>query len=103
MYVFNLAAFFSPGHPYIESTTVLSDITSSPPVTECRAFLLYCLPNALLGVLPDKYFARALLLSKAIRILVGDSVSLLAFDIAEELLHLFWKLTENYYGMYYYK
>ena len=25
MYVFNLAAIFLPGHPYIESTSVLSD------------------------------------------------------------------------------
>ena len=25
MYAFNLAAIFYPGHPYIESTTVLSD------------------------------------------------------------------------------
>ena len=25
MYAFNSAAIFSPGHPYIESTTVLSD------------------------------------------------------------------------------
>ena len=25
MYTFNTGAIFSPGHPYIESTTVLSD------------------------------------------------------------------------------
>ena len=25
MYAFNLAAIFYPGHPYIESTTILSD------------------------------------------------------------------------------
>ena len=28
MYAFNSAAIFSPGHPYIESTTVLSDSKS---------------------------------------------------------------------------
>ena len=27
MYAFNSGAIFSPGHPYIESTTVLSDTT----------------------------------------------------------------------------
>ena len=26
MYAFNSAAIFLPGHPYIESTTILSDI-----------------------------------------------------------------------------
>ena len=29
MYAFNSAAIFYPGHPYIESTTVLSDIIQS--------------------------------------------------------------------------
>ena len=29
MYAFNSAAIFSPGHPYIESTTVLSDTGSN--------------------------------------------------------------------------
>ena len=31
MYTFNSAAIFPPGHPYIGSTTVLSDISSKPP------------------------------------------------------------------------
>ena len=29
MYAFNSAAIFYPGHPYIESTTVLSDYTGA--------------------------------------------------------------------------
>ena len=29
MYAFNSAAIFLPGHPYIESTTVLSDTATS--------------------------------------------------------------------------
>ena len=29
MYAFNSAAIFLPGHPYIESTTVLSDISEN--------------------------------------------------------------------------
>ena len=33
MYAFNSAAIFSPGHPYIESTTVLSDIYNLYPQT----------------------------------------------------------------------
>ena len=33
MYAFNLAAIFYPGHPYIESTTVLSDTDIAPVQT----------------------------------------------------------------------
>ena len=33
MYAFNSAAIFSPGHPYIESTTVLSDVYSFYRIT----------------------------------------------------------------------
>ena len=32
MYAFNSAAIFLPGHPYIESTTVLSDKQTFPNV-----------------------------------------------------------------------
>lgn len=67
------------------------------PATECRTFLLYYLP-ILCGILPDKYLAHALLLSKAIRLLLGDQVSLADIDISENLLMLFWRLTEEYYG-----
>ena len=38
MYAFNLAAIFSPGHPYIESTTVLSDNY----VHLCRPYVRKC-------------------------------------------------------------
>ena len=40
MYAFNSAAIFFPGHPYIESTTVLSDTSSKKHfmknLKECR-------------------------------------------------------------------
>ena len=65
--------------------------------TECRTFLLYCVP-LLHGSLPDKFLAHALLLSKGIRILLGDQISHSEVDMAEHLLCLFWKLTEEYYG-----
>ena len=67
------------------------------PATECRTFLLYYLP-VLSGILPDRYLAHALLLSKALRLLLGDQVSLADIDISENLLMLFWRLTEEYYG-----
>ena len=36
MYAFNSAAIFLPGHPYIESTTVLSDYYKKGPTTISR-------------------------------------------------------------------
>ena len=39
MYAFNSAAIFYPGHPYIESTTVLSD-TSYPLSTRAGGYYL---------------------------------------------------------------
>ena len=71
---------------------------SSCTATECRTFLLYYLP-ILHGILPDKFLAHALLLSKAIRILLSDEISHGDIKIAENLLRLFWRLTENYYGL----
>lgn len=66
--------------------------------TECRTFLLYYLPAVLHGILPDKYLAHAVLLSKAIRILLGECISLRDVELAEQLLLCFWQLTEKYYG-----
>ena len=63
--------------------------------TECRTFLLYYIP-ILHGILPDK--AHALLLSKAMRLLLADEISHTDIEIAENLLLLFWRLTEKYYG-----
>ena len=65
--------------------------------TECRTFWLYYLP-LLCGILPDQYLAHALLLSKAMRLLLGDQVSHADIEIAENLLQLFWRLTEEFYG-----
>ena len=65
--------------------------------TECRTFILYYLP-ILHGILPDQYLAHALLLTKAMRILLQDEISYAEIEIAENLLRLFWRLTEDYYG-----
>ena len=68
--------------------------------TECRTVLLYYLP-ILRGILPDKFLAHALLLSKAIRILLSDSITATDLEGAEHLLVLFWRLLEQYYGNIY--
>ncbi len=52
---------------------------------------LYYVPSTLHGILPDKYLAHVLLLSKAMRLLLDDCINL------ANLLQLF-KLTESYYG-----
>ena len=67
--------------------------------TECRTFLLYCIP-ILHGILPDKYVAHCFLLSKAIRLLLSDMISPEDIELADTLLRLFWRLTEHYYGKY---
>lgn len=46
----------------------------------------------------DQYLAHALLLSKAMRIRLGDQLSHADIEIAENLLRLFWRLTEKFYG-----
>ena len=67
--------------------------------TEFRSFLLYY-PVVLCGILPDRYLAHLLLLSKAMRILLGNSISPNDLQLAQELLNLFWKLHERYYGKF---
>ena len=67
--------------------------------TECRTFLLYYLP-ILHGILPDKYLPHALLLSKAVRTLLLDRITSVDLEVAEDLLLLFWRLTEQYYGTF---
>ena len=65
--------------------------------TECSTFLLYCVP-VLHGILPDKYVAHCLLFSKAIRLLLSDAITPADIELADSLLRLFWRLTEQYYG-----
>ena len=65
--------------------------------TEFRSFLLYY-PVVPCGILPDRYLAHLLLLSKAMRILLGNSIPPSDLQLAQELLGLFWKLHEQYYG-----
>ena len=76
---------------YLNNTTVL--LTA----TECRTFLLYYIP-ILCGILPDKFLAHVLLLSKATQILLSDSLSHMDISFSEQLLQLFWSLTGTYYG-----
>lgn len=52
-----------------------------------------------MGILPDQYLTHALLLAKAIRILLSDEICVADIDVAEDLLLLFWRLTEKYYGI----
>lgn len=65
--------------------------------TEFRSFILYY-PIVLCGILPDCFVAHLLLLSKAMRILLGDAILLSDLDLAQELLNLFCDLYEKYYG-----
>ena len=52
-------------------------------------FLLYYLPSVLIGILPDRFTLHALMLCKAIKVMV-DVVSIGDIEIAEQLLLLFW-------------
>lgn len=61
--------------------------------SECKVFLLYYLPSVLTGILPDKFLSHALILCKAIRLLVGDAVSYTDREMSEEMLRLFGRLT----------
>jgi len=62
--------------------------------TEFRSFLLYY-PVILSGILPDHLVAHLLLLSKAMRILLGESISQLDLNLAQELLDLFGVTSQN--------
>ena len=66
-------------------------------LSAARTFLLYYLP-ILEGLLPDKFLAHALVLSKAIRLLLSDHITPMDLEGAESLLLLFWRLTETFYG-----
>lgn len=76
---------------------VISLIATHIP-SECKVFSLYYLPAVLGGIFPDKFLSHALILRKAIKLLVGKAVSYTEIDIAEKLLHLFWRLTEKFCG-----
>ena len=65
---------------------------------ECRNFLLYYVPATLIGILPDQYFCHILLLVKGIRLLLGTNITPSDVEVADQLLKLFYKLYEEYYG-----
>lgn len=52
-------------------------------------------------MLPDVYWLRALMLAKAMRILLGDIMLPEDLQLAEGLLEQFYRLYEMYYGEYY--
>ena len=62
---------------------------------ECRNFLLYYIPSVLSGILPDQYVGHAMLLSKSVRLLLGNYISMDDVNTAEELLHIFVRLMDT--------
>ena len=68
--------------------------------SECRTFLLYYIPTVLVGILPDDYVVHALLLSKAIRLLLSEHVTIRDIEVSQEMLDLFWRLMETLYGLF---
>ena len=66
--------------------------------SEWKSFLLYYIPVAMNGLLPDKYYVHVLLLIKSIRLLLADHISEEGLKLAEKLLKKFCHLFENYYG-----
>ena len=67
---------------------------------EYRTFLLYYAPSALFGIITEKYLIHLLLLTKSMRILLADSISEEALELANHLLTLFSQLHLHYYDMY---
>ena len=67
--------------------------------SEWRSFLLYYIPTTLFGILPNKYYLHAILLTKALRILLADSISTDNVQLAQKLLMKFCRLYEDYYGI----
>ena len=66
---------------------------------ECRHFLLYYVPATLSGILPDPYLAHTLMLVKGVRILLGTHITPNDLQTAHNLLDVYVKLYEEYYGM----
>ena len=66
---------------------------------ECRNFLLYYVPAALTGILPDKYLVHTLLLTKSVRMLLGMHITHNDLEAATEFIDLYVMLYEEYYGI----
>ena len=60
--------------------------------------MLYYIPTTLLGILPNKFYVHAILLTKALRILLADCINNDDLQLAEKLLKQFCVLYEEYYG-----
>lgn len=71
-----------------------------PPIaaSEWKYFLLFYIPVTLYGILPDKLYIHALILTKAIRLLLSSRISEESLQLAQKLLKKFCKLNEEYYG-----
>ena len=66
--------------------------------SEWKHFLLFYIPVTLYGVLPDQFYVHALILTKAVRILLSNRISEDSLQLADKLLKKFCKLNEEYYG-----
>jgi len=63
-----------------------------------KSFLLLYIPAVLCGLLPENFYVHAMMLVKAIRILLSTSISEDDIKQAELLLRKFCVLYEEYYG-----
>ena len=68
--------------------------------SEWRSVLLHYTPIALWKILPDKYYVHAIMLTKAIRILLSNSISRDAIKLADKLIKKFCSHYEEFYGVY---
>lgn len=66
--------------------------------SEWKYFLLFYIPVTLYGVLLDKLYVHALILTKAVRILLSNRISEGGLQLAQKLLKKFCKLNKEYYG-----
>ncbi len=66
--------------------------------TELQNWLLFYGPVCLINILPDRYFKHFLLLSEAIHLLLGDSISTSDLNRAEQHLIMFYQEFAGLYG-----
>ena len=88
MYAFNSAAIFLPGHPYIESTTVLSDIFAADKlllliflaVFIYTSYHVQCF-NAVGNSYDVTFFSRLYLIIPALVRIIAEDLVLLGYQV----------------------
>jgi hypothetical protein len=65
-----------------------------------KPFCCTTFPSTMYGILPDKYYIHTLLLSKAIRVLLEESISDERMHLAEKLVKKIYRLLGYCYGMF---